>query len=376
MVPAIEVRPALKRLADSKSPSQELTLHGERLHYELLSGVGPTHGWVSTTLQGRALMEKVGVQNYVADAKDWSAYGVLPPLLASKWLAKYEHGRSARCRLVCFFGAGHDAVGFANWNQYTAEHFPLIEPLLVTLPGHGANRHVALQEDAQALAKLAADELLGLTDKFGPFALLGFSVGATASYALALEMIERGHKPLKLYVAGRAGPRIRYRPPAFEEIWALDSIGWMRWFVANFATAEDVKRTERLIKLSDGPGDGLLKSIASSQKADMLIGDSLAGASPLVIDSDLHVVASRADEVWPAEETAKSGNHCDPPYMDCAETWQPFSRGIVTSKYFDEVKHSELCTELLLEEVCCDLSGLLDRQNMAKQVAENMYPRR
>ena len=59
MVPAIEVRPALKRLADSKSPSQELTLHGERLHYELLSGVGPTHGWVSTTLQGRALMEKV-----------------------------------------------------------------------------------------------------------------------------------------------------------------------------------------------------------------------------------------------------------------------------------------------------------------------------
>ena len=34
---------------------------------------------------------------------------------------------------------------------------------------------------AKALAKLAADELLGLTDKFGPFALLGFSVGATAS---------------------------------------------------------------------------------------------------------------------------------------------------------------------------------------------------
>ena len=29
-----------------------------------------------------------------------------------------------------------------------------------------------------------------------------------------------------------------------QEIWALDSIGWMRWFVANFATAEDVKRTD------------------------------------------------------------------------------------------------------------------------------------
>ena len=36
---------------------------------------------------------------------------------------------------------------------------------------------------------------------------------------------------------------------------------------------------ERLIQLSDGPNDGLLKSISSSQKADMLLGDSLAGIS-------------------------------------------------------------------------------------------------
>ena len=38
------------------------------------------------------------------------------------------------------------------------------------------------------------------------------------------------------------------RTPCFDErdqeIWALDSIGWIRWFVANFATEDDVKRTD------------------------------------------------------------------------------------------------------------------------------------
>ncbi|CAE7341857.1 unnamed protein product [Symbiodinium microadriaticum] len=336
---------------------QELSLQGERLHYELISGVGPPQGWVSTSLQGRALLERADEKADEVEAlPDESA---LPALSASKWLAKYEHGKEAKCRLVCFFGAGHDAIGFAHWNQYVAEKHPSIELLLITLPGHGVNRHVPVQENAEALAKLAAEELLSLSEHFGPFALLGFSVGATASYALALEMISRGRKPLKLYVAGRAGPKVCFRPPAQEEIWALDSIGWIRWFVANFATEDDVKRTERLIQLSDGPNDGLLKSISSSQKADMLLGDSLAGAKLPAIETDLYMLASKADEVWPAEDSAKFGNRCCPAYMDCADTWKPYALGSTALKYFDELTHSELCTELLLEEVCRDLSAVM-----------------
>eukprot|EP00439_Symbiodinium_sp_Y106_P056353 s2910_g7.t3 len=425
---------------------QELSLEGERLCYELISGVGPSQGWVSTSLQGRALLER-------ADEKAEEAKALpeaLPALSASKWLAKYEHGKEAKCRLVCFFGAGHDAIGFAHWNQYVAEKYPSIELLLMTLPGHGVNRHVPVQDNAEALAKLAAQELLSLNEHFGPFGLLGFSVGATASYALAHEMTSRGRKPLKLYVAGRAGPKVCFRPPGQEdaslgwekdllrteqlllvmnssgqgksraechlmpsccrvagfgtghcfepapcgdehdqEIWALDSIGWIRWFVANFAAEDDVKRTdaelasslpiyrvsrpsacvtcasgcgcpqERLIQLSDGPNDGLLKSISSSQKADMLLGDSLAGAKLPAIETDLYVLASRADEVWPAEDSAKFGNRCSPAYMDCAETWKPYTLGSTTLKYFDELTHSKLCTELLLEEVCRDLSAVM-----------------
>ncbi|CAE7230359.1 grsT [Symbiodinium necroappetens] len=328
---------------------QELSMQGERLHYELISGVGPPQGWVSTSLQGRALLERADEKADEVEAlPDESA---LPALSASKWLAKYEHGKEAKCRLVCFFGAGHDAIGFAHWNQYVAEKHPSIELLLITLPGHGVNRHVPVQENAEALAKLAAEELLSLSEHFGPFALLGFSVGATAS---------------------KAGPKVCFRPPAQEEIWALDSIGWIRWFVANFATEDDVKRTERLIQLSDGPNDGLLKSISSSQKADMLLGDSLAGTKLPAIETDLYVLASKADEVWPAEDSAKYelfvvawlarlrfGNRCCPAYMDCADTWKPYALGSTALKYFDELTHSELCTELLLEEVCRDLSAVM-----------------
>ena len=37
--------------------AQELTLQGDRLHYELISGAGPRQGWVSTRLQEKALLE-------------------------------------------------------------------------------------------------------------------------------------------------------------------------------------------------------------------------------------------------------------------------------------------------------------------------------
>ena len=101
----------------------------------------------------------------------------------------------------------HVYVCVLRRNQYVAEKHPSIELLLITLPGHGVNRHVPVQENAEAcwrlsphyvhtafpathppvkaLAKLAAEELLSLSEHFGPFALLGFSVGATASKSLS-----------------------------------------------------------------------------------------------------------------------------------------------------------------------------------------------
>ena len=55
--------------------------------------------------------------------------------------------------------------------------------------------------------------------------------------------------------------------------------------------------------------------------------------------------------------SSRYGDHCQPPYMDCSETWKPFTLGSMAFKYFDHVKHSKLCTELLLEAVCHDLSA-------------------
>lgn len=162
---------------------------------------------------------------------------------------------------------------------------------------------------------------------------------------------------LRLYCGGRAGPNIRFQPPNHEEIWAYKPIPWARWFASNFATPKDVERTEKLIKLSDGEDDGLLKSIADTQRADMLVGDSLAGGYTAV-DCDLHVMGSTGDEIWPAGSSVKYG-FCQPSYDDMLETWSPCSTGKVKAKYFDGVEHHNLCTEVLLNEICQDLTMLL-----------------
>lgn len=41
----------------------EISLEGARLHYRRISGDGPNEGWVSTTMQGKALLEKVIVSD-------------------------------------------------------------------------------------------------------------------------------------------------------------------------------------------------------------------------------------------------------------------------------------------------------------------------
>ncbi|CAJ1404643.1 unnamed protein product [Effrenium voratum] len=201
--------------------------------------------------------------------------------------------------LICLFGAGTDATSFLHWTEWAAQRFPFIELLLLVLPGHGINRQIPLESDAKALARLGADELLGL-GLSGDIFILGFSAGATAGLALCQELQSRHARVRKLYVAGRAGCQVRYRPPNHEEIWAFDPLDWARWFAANFATEEAQAKTEarqevwgtggatteeRLISLSDGREDGLLKSIALTQR----------------VSCDLHAVASRADAVWPAE---------------------------------------------------------------------------
>lgn len=65
------------------------------------------------------------------------------------------------------------------------------------------------------------------------------------------------------------------------------------------------KTQEKLIKLSDGENDGLLKSIAETQRADMLMGDSLADAFVQPVDCDLYVLGSDCDQIWPSESSLK-----------------------------------------------------------------------
>ena len=316
----------LQRL-ETKALVRELQLEGERLKYELLRGQGPSVGWVSTKLKEKELLERLDISKDKDFLDMFSRLSSISPMASSRWLAKYQHKPESRCRLICFFGAGMDATGFLHWNDFVQERYPFIEILLLVLPGHGINRNTTLEKDAKSLARATADELISLSAPWATTAIFGFSAGATAGLALALELQKRQLKVLRLYCAGRAGPSIRFQPPNHEEIWAYKPIQWARWFAKNFATPKDIERTEKLIKLSDGEDDGLLKSISETQRADMLLGDSLASdLASEKVDCDLLVIGSTGDEIWPAESSYKYG-FCQPPYDDMLETWRGCSRG-------------------------------------------------
>lgn len=72
-----------------------------------------------------------------------------------------------------------------------------------------------------------------------------------------------------------------------------------------------------MIKLSDGENDGLLKSIAETQRADMLMGDSLADAFVQPVDCDLYVLGSLQDQIWPSESSLKYRNAPQMGVVDC-----------------------------------------------------------
>lgn len=328
-----------------------------------MQGTGPETGWVNFQVDGIGVVIQGSATKPVLrssmPANSVCALPVLPALQASKWVAKYQHAPGARCRLVCAFGAGHDAAAFGCWNTLVSARYPALELVLLVLPGHGGNRQIPLQNHAAVLARLAADELfrVGGPD-LGMLALFGFSIGAVVMYALALEVASRGHVPARLYCAGRGGPAFEYRHPEGDQ--QETPADYVRWFAHTFASANDTARTEKLIKMSEGePDNSFLRMISETQRMDLELGNSLVSVPVKPAPCHIHVVASKADLIWPAGPSLKVEAFCQPPYEDISATWAGCTTIGVTSSYFEDLAHNELCAERLLEEVCNDLSSVL-----------------
>lgn len=340
---------------------RERELIGERLHFEKLSGSGPMSGWVSLRLKGKDLVAK----------SDKTA--PLQPLGPSKWVARYKHMPTARCRLLCAFGAGTDANTFGEWNKVVKDKYPDVEIVLLQLPGRGSHRGVELEKDSTEAARHIAEELdrLGIACSPANLALFGFSIGATLCFSLSLELERRGWPPLRLYVAGRAGPSIEYSDP--DGAMAADysdpnPCAYIRRFIKSFVGPEDSDKVEKLISLTEDPKtDAMLNGIRKMQCMDLELGNSLVSTAVPTpqVACDIFVSASDGDTCWPARDSTVNGVYCVPPYEDIASTWQPYTSGTVIAKVVDGVPHFKLCAETLLDTVCSDLRSLLSTESKA-----------
>lgn len=92
-----------------------------------------------------------------------------------------------------------------------------------------------------------------------------------------------------------------------QNLWNLVFDNVLPWhhLASSWELLDFYQNSGKLIKLSDGENDGLLKSIAETQRADMLMGDSLADAFVQPVDCDLYVLGSDCDQIWPSESSLK-----------------------------------------------------------------------
>ena len=89
---------------------------------------------------------------------------------------------------------------------------PGVELCPVLLPGRETRLSEEPYQDMRALVVGLADGLRAALDR--PYALLGYSLGATVAYELARELRRRGHAPpTRVCVVARHAPRFREREP-------------------------------------------------------------------------------------------------------------------------------------------------------------------
>ncbi|CAK9088881.1 Ubiquitinyl hydrolase 1 [Durusdinium trenchii] len=156
---------------------KELQLVSDRLRYELISGTGPTTGWVSTRISGKELLQpaaSAAVDEVVLpDFEQLDDYPSMKkgtvPTGATPWLKKpLKANPDAKGRLVLFSWTGNrggqgSAHNFQRAPGRWGEMLKEWEQLEVLYPGRATRMKDALYEDCNAYTKDIATALQGFS---------------------------------------------------------------------------------------------------------------------------------------------------------------------------------------------------------------------
>jgi surfactin synthase thioesterase subunit len=142
----------------------------------------------------------------------------------SRWFRAWRRGPISRARLFCLHHAGGSASLFRNWHEQLPAD---LEVVAIALPGREQRideRRFTRMEPLVADLSRVIRPLLDL-----PYALFGYSMGATIGFEL-LRSIERGGLPgAALFIAaGRQAPQC---PPRAGALHTLDDSGFCEEFL-------------------------------------------------------------------------------------------------------------------------------------------------
>lgn len=217
---------AFERLSTGAVVREE-ELVAERLHYVLVSGAGPSSGWVSTKVTGKDLVVK-----QVADAK----VPTVDSLVAPSWYSKKPCVKDRKIRVACLHGTASNAsvmkmqIGrlsmlgkdklelvFIEANQETEKVNPEnkeVESMKKNFPGQQFFQY-AVCPDQRALGHRldytdigeAADYVRKNLIANAPIdGIFGFSQGANISHLLAAQAIHGvGHMPPLAFMVFNCG---------------------------------------------------------------------------------------------------------------------------------------------------------------------------
>eukprot|EP00930_Biecheleria_cincta_P088154 TRINITY_DN77394_c0_g1_i1.p1 TRINITY_DN77394_c0_g1~~TRINITY_DN77394_c0_g1_i1.p1 ORF type:complete len:430 (-),score=78.88 TRINITY_DN77394_c0_g1_i1:25-1263(-) len=249
------------RLATS-SVIEELELAGSRLRFTLLSGSGPSTGWVSLKLKGKDLVVREGAQGPRIQIKEDETKAALrkalaeaetdqvplgrqlPPLprtpgcpgaslltSAQKGLATYKNlstPRNPKLYAFIFPGAADNVMN--RWLSMEVDAPAHVEVATYEWPGHGSRE----KEDVLlTLEDLGNDAFAAFSGAMhtGHFVVVGHSIGALImTYVCEKAQNELGLKPQAAFVLDRGAPHIKVFSELGHKMMISDLNRWCQIF--------------------------------------------------------------------------------------------------------------------------------------------------
>ena len=196
----------------------------------------------------------------------------------AKWLKRIQTCATPRAQLYCLAYAGGGASVYRPWKEGLPSD---IQVNAVQLPGH-EERLMEAPIGSACAAGAALAEVID-SDRTGPYALFGYSMGALVAFEAARELCRRGAPaPQHLFAAAMRAPQV---PPTNANLHALPEAEFL----------EEVGRRYEAVPAEVLAEPDLLALLLPTLRADMAVCDTYKFSEEPRLECPVSVLAGESD---------------------------------------------------------------------------------